>query len=324
MAIITLPAVECVQNGFTFYQAVISSKELLKFTYIVRRSEDKAKGFQRFLNSKRADQIAEYLDKSEGSIPASIIVSAQQASELEFDESGNIAFVDLPNIFLVLDGQHRLFGYQKSLKDYQVPITIYTDLSLPEEVSLFIDINTNQKGVSSALLLDIKQLANRETPTEEIQRQLFRMLNNNSSVAGMLSPTRSISGKISRKTFNDSTKEIIENGPFKGESVDLIYKGVTNYLSAAEVVLEKSKSENAKLNKTVLFKSIFRIFNDVVDKTLNDSGNLKTESLIETIDPIAIIDFDSFSGSNNTTIAELTNSMKNEINKTKEIKEDMF
>lgn len=205
-----------------------------------------------------------------------------------------------------------------------MPLTVYTGLELKQEVSLFIDINTNQRGVPSALLLDIKQLTDRETPTEEIQRQLFDLLNKESSISGLLAPTRSISGKISRKTFNDATKELIENGPFKGKPVDIIYKGVKNYLSAAEIILEKSKAENAKLNKTVMFKSLFRLFNDVVDKTLDESGNLKVDAIIHVLDPISIIDFDSFSGSNNTTISELTNSMKNEVNKTKTINEDMF
>ncbi|MCP9237969.1 DGQHR domain-containing protein [Lewinella sp. JB7] len=321
---VSFPAVQCIQNGFTFYQTVISSKQLLDYCFIVRRNEDKSKGFNRFLNSNRASQIANYLDKGEGSIPASIIVSAQANSNFAFENDNQVTFDNVPRIFLVLDGQHRLFGYDKSSNEYQVPVTIYTDLTLPEEVSLFIDINTNQKGVPSALLLDIKQLAQRETPTEEVQRELFQLLNQESSIAGLLAPTRSISGKISRKTFNDSTREIIENGPFKGEKVQLLYKGISNYLTAAEIVLEKSKSQNAKLNKTVLFKSLFRIFNDVVDKTLSEAGNLKVESLIEVLDPIAIVDYDSFSGSNNTTIAELTNNMKSEINKTKDIKPDMF
>ena len=320
---IELPAIQCEQNGYSFFQSVISSKQLLKLSFLLRRNENKSKGFQRILNKKRAQQIAKYLDSGEGSIPAPIIVSAQQESNFEFNHN-SIKFADSENIFLVLDGQHRLYGYQEAENDYQVPITVFTGLKLKQEVSLFIDINTNQRGVPSALLLDIKQLTERETPTEEVQRELFELLNKDSSVAGLLAPTRSVSGKISRKTFNDATKEVIENGPFKGKQVDILYKGLKNYLSAAEVVLERSKSNNAKLNKTVMFKSLLRLFNDVVDKTLDDSGNLKVEALIDTLDPISIIEFDDFSGSNNTTISELTNSMKNEINKTKSINEDMF
>ena len=87
---ITIPAIKCTQNNYVFYQAVVSSKQLLKFTFLLRRHENKKKGFQRILNSKRAEQIAIYLDEEKGSIPASIIVSAQKESNLSFNSNVTI------------------------------------------------------------------------------------------------------------------------------------------------------------------------------------------------------------------------------------------
>lgn len=268
--------------------------------------------------------IARYLDKGKGSIPAPIILSAQAKSNFYF-EDGKVNFSRVEGeTFLVLDGQHRLFGYEQSEKDYLIPVVIYSELTLSQEVSLFIDINTNQKGVSSALLLDIKQLAGTETSLEEKQRQVFNKLNSSSPLSGFLASNRSVTGRISRKAFNDATKDAFENGPFKNKDIEMIYKGMKNFLEASEIALNNSKAQSARLNKTLIFKSLFRIFNEVVEKALSEKGNLKTGSLSKIIEPISLIDYDSYSGTNNATISRLVSEMKAEINKYSEIKDEMF
>lgn len=316
-------AISCTQNNYTFYYTSIPKEVLVPLCYIVRRREDRKTGFQRFLNKSRARAIAKYLDANKGSIPAPIILSAQEITELEFDK-GKIYFKPDESAFLVLDGQHRLFGYGESDYNYNIPVVIYSGLSLPQEVSLFIDINTNQKGVPSALLLDIKQIAGTETTTEERQRQVFDKLNNSSPLAGFLSPDKSVRGKISRSTFNNSTKVIFENGPFKDKSVDILYKGIRNFLAATEISLKNSNSEGARLNKSLIFRAIFQIFNEVITKTLTEYGNVKSESISRVIEPITIIKYEDYTGSSNATVNKLAAEMRAEINKFTEIDEDMF
>ena len=108
---------------------------------------------------------------------------------------------------MVLDGQHRLYGLIKAEKTYQMPVIIFNDLNATKEVTLFIDINTTQKGVPTTILLDIKNLSGRETKKEDLQRQLFDKLNTDSVLAGLLSPAKSKVGKITRVSFNQATNE---------------------------------------------------------------------------------------------------------------------
>ena len=215
---------------------------------------------------------------------------------------------------MVLDGQHRLFGLLKAKGKYKIPVIIFNHLDSTAEVNLFIDINTTQKGVPTTLLLDIKNLSGRETKKEDRQRHLFDELNKNSVLAGLMSPAKSQVGKITRVSFNQSTSEIFDSGFFQDKDNATILKGVQNYLEAAEKVLKQSKAERAKLTNSLFFKSVFAVFNEVIDKSLKDSGDLKAESLFNTLEPIAKINFDSYTGNSHATFSKVVSEMRKELN----------
>ena len=158
------PALRMEQNNQRFYFTTIPKADIFPFCYVADRNEDPAKGFQRVLDINRAKDIARYLDESRGSIPTNVVLSAQADAEIRYDgKAKTLKFKRFPKSFLVLDGQHRLYGYGLTQKDHRVPVSIYEGLSKQEEVALFIDINTTQRGVPAALLLDIKYLAERES-----------------------------------------------------------------------------------------------------------------------------------------------------------------
>lgn len=127
--------------------------------------------------------------------------------------------------FLVLDGQHRLYGYSFTKKNHRVPIAVYSGLSRQEEAALFIDINTNQRGVPAALLLDIKQVAQQESQRETALRELFDRLKDDptSPFNGLLSASKSITGKISRVTFNRAVAPMLDSGIMVQLSLDEIH-----------------------------------------------------------------------------------------------------
>lgn len=325
---ISVSAIECKQNNQTFYSTVLNSEDLKEICVITRRNEDHDKGFQRLLNKSRAKDIAKYLDEKKGVIPSSIILSAQSNTKILYDkEKSNIVFPKVKDSFLVIDGQHRLFGLFEAKNSYNIPVIIFNNLKSSDEVSLFIDINTTQKGVPSALLLDIKQLAGRETKIEELQRELFDLLNNNPSpMTGLLSPSKSTVGKISRAAFNESTSVIFQTGPLSEQrDIEIIYKGVKNYLTAVEHTFKISKSEEAKLTKAILFKAVFQIFNEVLNRSLQETGNVKVESLKKYLEPIAVLEYDNYTGSNRATLNRVISDMRYELNKYGDtLSEDMF
>lgn len=320
---IIVDAFKCEQNGKNFYVARINSSYLKKMCFVTRKKEDIQKGFQRVLNSKRAKDIAKYLDIDKGIIPSSIIVSAQPAAQLEYDEKKKqLSFFTAEKSLLVIDGQHRLYGLSEATFEYDMPVVIFYNLSTSDEVKLFIDINTNQKGVPVALILDIKSQAGTETPLEEKQRRLFDYLNKNSVLAGYLSPSESVTGKISRYVFNNATKPFFENSRFPNE--DSIYKSITNYLTSVDHVFKESGSLNARLTKSVLFKAVMVISDEVFDMCLSKYGNLKVESLNDCLSPLSKLQYDEYIGTNKQTETKIVNDMKNILRDPIVNDEDMF
>lgn len=321
----SVTAIKCVQNGTTFFIACLNSKTLKKMCFVSRKKEEPQKGFQRLLNKKRAKDIANYLDVSNGVIPSALILSAQDNAKARYDANTNkLSFETAKESMLVIDGQHRLYGLLESNNDYEIPVSIFTNLNTSKEVRLFIDINTTQKGVPTALILDIKGQAGTETKIEERQRVLFDRLNKDSVLAGYLLPNESKAGKISRTVFNASTQPLFEGGPVADLNNDAIYKTLKNYYEALDILFKETENSNARLNKTVLFKAVMAIFNEICEKCLIKYKNVKMESFMDYLYPIQQLNFEEYTGTNNATVARIVSDLRNLLKEKVEIDEEMF
>jgi len=277
------------QNMRRFYFATIPVDDLFPWCFVARRDEEPDLGFQRALNQERADDIASYLSAGDGSIPSNIVLSAQQEALFGYDRrTKTISFTRIRRAFLVLDGQHRLWGYQKSSVRHRVPVAIYDGLSRSEETKLFIDINTNQRGVPAALLLDIKQLAAIETGLEIELRSLFDRLNKDASspLRGKLSAARSVSGRISRVTFNRALTVPLRSGVLSAARHEARVKLIINYLSALDAELK----DKSLLTRRAYFEAIFEVMDEVVRNTIAALGDAKREALQRTLAPLARLD----------------------------------
>lgn len=288
------PAVPIVQNEQRFYFTTIPVSALFESCFVVSREEDAKEGFQRKLNKTRAEDIARYLSSGKGSIPTNIVLSAQEDSETTYNSRSKlIAYPGKKGSFLVLDGQHRLWGYQLCFENYKidhrVPVAIYTGLDRVEEAKLFIDINTTQVGVPSALLLDIKQVAQLENSKEQILRALFDKLNEEgkSPLKKLLSPNKSLTGKISRVTFNKALLPVIRSGIWAEASEKSRIQLLINYISAVNETVD----DPSILVRSAFFESIFEVFDDVVQTSIAKHRNAKKESISDILRPISAIDF---------------------------------
>lgn len=317
------PAFPLTQNDHRFYFSTIPVGDLYPYCFVSRRDDDPEAGFQRTLNTNRAQDIARYLAKGTGSIPTNIVLSAQEHSELKYNSRAKtLSFNRVEKSFLVLDGQHRLLGYhlcrENHNKDLRVPVSIYVGLSRSTETSLFIDINTTQRGVPAALLLDIKQVANIENQMEQALRQIFDRLNKDtkSPLVGKLSPSRSASGKISRVTFNRSLEPVLRLPLMLDVEDEARYSLVRNYLGALDAELENKKL----LTRSGFFEAVFCVFDEVVRMATTTHGDAKQGSIQSVIRPIAKIDFTTLSGGNAKHISE---AMKAAIQKSISITSDM-
>lgn len=248
------------QGRWRFYTLTIPSDVLAKCCYVSARIEDPREGFQRRLDKKRAEAIAFYIDKDLGTIPNSVILSAQPDAQLVVTGRGKtIQFSQVPKAFLVLDGQHRVYGYTLAKTSLRVPVVIYNGLTKAQEVRLFTDINTKQRPVPNELLLDIQHMAGDEPEENALLRSVFDKLNSDRKgpMFQLLSPSERTKGKISRVTFNASVKPLLNR--FRDVDEERVSELIGNYLAAVRQQLSMRNIDPSMTNPTV-FRALFELF----------------------------------------------------------------
>lgn len=321
---VTYQSQQIVQNKHKFYFCTIPVSDLFSYCFVSRRKENNANGFQRELNEGRANDIANYLKAGSGSIPTNIVLSAQDVANFKYTSgSKSISFDRSEKSFLVLDGQHRLWGYHKCLDkfgiDHRVPVSIYDNLDRSTEARLFIDINTRQVGVPAALLLDIKQVAKMEDDKAIAVREIFDKLNVDpkSPVRTKLSPAKSVSGKISRVAFGRAMEPTFDAPLIRDATQERRYKLICNYLTAFDLELEGQRN---LLVKASFFEAIFEVFEDAIKQSITQYKSAKSDSLRKIIRPIAKLDY---TGITSPTTAGLVKLMKLSLASTVTISDEM-
>lgn len=275
------------QGDWRFYTLTMPSDVLAKCCYVSNRFEDPKEGFQRRLDKKRAQEIADYIDSGLGTIPSAVILSAQDASKFHVTGRGKtVRFKFVPRAFLVLDGQHRIYGYSLAKTSLRVPVVIYSTLTREQEVKLFIDINTKQRPVPNELLLDIKRLASYEKPDEKFLGELFDEFNVNpdSMLAGWLAPSDRQKGKISRVTFNTAIRPALNL--FSDRDVDTVFPTLNSYLAGVRQHLSEMNASDAIAHPTV-FKALLNVFPRIARIVRDRRGDaFGDEDFYEAAEPI--------------------------------------
>jgi DGQHR domain-containing protein len=275
------------QGKHTFYTLTIPSDVLARTCFVSTRDVDPKQGFQRVLDKKRAIEIADYIDNGLGTIPNSIVLSAQPEAEFKsVSRQKTIEFNDTPKSFLILDGQHRVYGFSMAKTALRVPVVIYNGLSRQDETRLFIDINTKQRPVPSELLLDIKQLAEYESNIEARLRVLFDIFNTNldSPLLGMMSPSSRQSKKISRVTFNTGVKPLINL--LKDSDNEKIYDALNSYLKAFIDGMSLFDL-NEKITNPIIFRAAVSLFPEVAQRVKDRFNSQYTQEFFyEVLEPM--------------------------------------
>jgi len=153
-------------TGKTFYSFSIDPKVLLKISYVLHRNDttsETSDAYQRLIKKRRLKQIGDFIDKG-GYFPNSIIINIQEkhlkfepATRIQHDSKTDFGILHLPRKFksaFIIDGQHRLFGYSKSVVDqnHTIPVVAFHNLPEDEQTQIFVDINHSQKSVPTSLL----------------------------------------------------------------------------------------------------------------------------------------------------------------------------
>lgn len=261
-----------IQGKHRFFTLTMPSDVLAETCVVDTREENPEEGFQRVLDPKRAQEIADYIDLGFGTIPCSIVLSAQPEAKLEYNSKTQVlSFKRAARAFFILDGQHRVFGFKKAKARLRVPVVIYNGLRKAEEARLFIDINTKQRPVPNELLLDIKRMAETETDVESLLRDVFDLFakEKESPLLGIMSQSTRSRGKISRVTFNTAMRPIWNS--FAGNPSEFVYRALSSYLHAWLPVLRKNDAAGNISNPT-LFRAIILLFPTVAARVSDRYG----------------------------------------------------
>ncbi|EPU6500690.1 DGQHR domain-containing protein [Escherichia albertii] len=183
-----------------FYCCVMKARDLYEISYSdVRRMEKEQNnddfesylGIQRELNSSRVKKIAEYIKSVDATFPNSIIV-AVDANFISLDEENfsiRYANKDKGKIAKILDGQHRLAGFEgtdfcftsqnNEKVDFEVLVTLFIEADLHTQSQVFTMVNQNQTKVNKSLVYDLESLALARNPTKTAH-QIAVLLNSKS------------------------------------------------------------------------------------------------------------------------------------------------
>lgn len=159
----TRPAVQILQGNLTLYLTYITPSDLFsEGFYSVDKLESRQKGgFQRILNETRARRLSRHLteahDKGYAHLPTTIFLATDES--VDFDSESNTLTFDRHLVcpFSVVDGQHRIEGLRQAvrsepaLSDFQLPVTIATELDTKNQMYHFFIVNTTQVPVESSL-----------------------------------------------------------------------------------------------------------------------------------------------------------------------------
>jgi DGQHR domain-containing protein len=266
------PAQLVCQGKHRFYALVLPSSLLAETCTVEPRVENPEEGFQRLLDEKRAKSIARYIDAGFGTVPGAVVLSAQSRAHVHYDRAtGVLAFRKDPRAFLIIDGQHRVFGFKLAKHAVDVPVVIYNKLRRSEECRLFMDINTKQRPVPNELLLDIRRLSEVETQADALLHDVFDLFHtrDDSALNGLLSPAERRKGTISRVTFNAALRSI--KGAFVDARAEEVYAVLNGYFLACRHGLGLHNADE-QIAHPALFKALTLLFTNVAERVADRHG----------------------------------------------------
>lgn len=153
-----------------FFVGVIPAKILRKIAHEdIRRLEAKNKqghiGLERPISPDRVIEIRKYIGTVDAAFPNSIIV-AMKTDDVEIDKSNQTLSFDIKeNIATLIDGLHRLSGFNESNWDnFDLIVSIFFDLEEEDKAMIFSTINLKQTKVTKSLVYDLFYLATTRSP----------------------------------------------------------------------------------------------------------------------------------------------------------------
>lgn len=292
---ITIPVLELNQGKLTMVAFVASSDQLRRISAVSRREEDTEKGFQRYLKETRLRQIAKYIDDKHGVIPNNIILDFFDPAVVFDATKKTLTLPTDKTCAWVIDGQHRLFGFEYAKTQYPLLVVAFLQLDQEDKVRIFVTINTEQKRLPSSLCLDLLNIIGSEEDINTRCRELVAKLNEDeeSPWYDLVNMTGEGVGYISLVNFVRKVKPLVSSsGVLKNYSFPEQYGALANYWAAIKAVYNDQWGRSL-LTKTVGFGALMNLFPTVFTKTLAMKGEFTVSAVLSTFTLIKDLNFDS-------------------------------
>lgn len=169
------PAVAITQNvPKPFYALSLRASELRNIAYVSERTKDNPEeGIERNLTQSRCKKIGKYIQSEMALFPNSIIVALEDTARFEpkgAEGIGTIYIPRKPSQALILDGQHRLYGFDFAEgKDMELLVVAFIGIPIDLKAHIFRMINGEQKPVSRSLVYDLLDLDTSTATFEELR-----------------------------------------------------------------------------------------------------------------------------------------------------------
>lgn len=154
-----IKVIEVRQKNIVFYLAKMKPSILKLVANKSLSRYQNSEGLQRDPNPEKINDIKKYLlNDSNATFPNTIIISLRDDLDAEyplykFDDNGDLILSLNPEVANIIDGQHRLSAFNDQ-DDFELPVSVFLDLSLGEQAKIFATINSTQTKVSLDLVYE--------------------------------------------------------------------------------------------------------------------------------------------------------------------------
>lgn len=271
--------------------------------------KDKANGIQREQDEKKVTEIKRYLQEDKyASLPNTIILAIRDDLDTEnplfkLDDDNNLSLALEKGIANIIDGQHRLAGFDDSDISFELPVAVFINLPLGEQAKLFAKINSTQTKVNLDIVYEnffksdqrsrektsffiVKTLSEREgSPWKGKIKTL-------SDRAGDLAQG-SMSKYIDKQLLSPKKPlaELYENG--KDQQIfDLLFAYFVAMRTVFPVAWENDSHNEYILTKTTGFVGFMSYLSDVLKKHKTSLLDLDTDFFVSQFEKVKT-DFDN-------------------------------
>lgn len=178
---IRFSAIKITQPIGELFVARIPSDKLSKLAKsdirtITGRDVEKMTGIQRGLSEKRVAEIAKYIETVDASFPNTFILNlntaylnnAPKPIDSGCDDGSTIYCFEVAmedEAFKIIDGQHRLSGFEKAdVETFDLIVAFFIDLPIEDQAYLFSTINVTQQKVNKSLVYDLFDVSETRSP----------------------------------------------------------------------------------------------------------------------------------------------------------------